>query len=199
MGLLPKCFRGASIFSGKTGSLFPVLPPCLGSSKHCLCREILPGTFVVPSSHLPFSLTQAVQGYFLRVTFMSQNSIKLLSAWGSHAFTNREGRQLLDREQKKYVNGHRTERLSRSPNSTHPVSTREHPRLTPHSLLWEGALQGRQGKPLRNPYLNLWFIPVAKKPIPRKAGAFEGAALAGRALQKESGTWAGVTARPWPC
>lgn len=108
------------MFSGKTRSLFPALPPCLGGSKCCLCREILQGTFVVPSSHLPFSLTQAVQGYSLRVTVMSQHSIKLLPARGSRAFTNREGRQLLDSEQRKYVNGPRTERLSRPPNSTPP-------------------------------------------------------------------------------
>lgn len=127
---------------------------------------------------------------------MSQNSIKLLSAWGSHAFRNKEGRQLLDSEQRKYVSGHRTERLSRPPNSTHPISKRERPCLTPHSLLWEGALQGRQGKPLQNPYLNLWFIPVAKKRIPRKPGAFEGLRWQ---EEKESETWAGVTARPWSC
>ena len=50
-------------------------------------------------------------------------------------------------------------------------------------------MEAGRAKPFRNLDLNLWFIPVAKKLIHRKPGALRGAALAERALEKESDIW----------
>lgn len=83
----PQSFREVSVFPRRTCSLFlGVFSPRLCGGEDLLCHKITEGAFISPGSHLPSSLTQAVQGYSLHLTFMSQNSMKLLSAWGSRAF-----------------------------------------------------------------------------------------------------------------
>lgn len=138
----PKLQRGFH-FSTKDMLLFPgVFSPCLCGGEGCLCRKITWGAFISPASRSPSSLPV----YSLQLTFMSQNSTKLLSARGSHAFREPgNGGGFLDSEQKRYVNGHRTQRLSRPTKSTHPVSKQEQFCLTPLPRLGRRC-GGKQGK-----------------------------------------------------
>lgn len=83
--------RVASVFTKNTAPLFRVLPLRLCGSERCLCRRILWAAFISAGPRPLSSLMRAVRGYSLRRTFMSQNSIKLSSAWGSRAFRNPGG------------------------------------------------------------------------------------------------------------
>lgn len=87
---------------------------------------------------------------------------------------------------------HRTGRRPRPP-QFRPPCCQERTSLRP-------PLQGRCGaggaKSFPDPRPHLWFVLVAKDPLPRKQGALEGAALPGRGLEKEPGHGAGVAVGP---